>query len=219
MKNLFLLPLLLLSLLLSPAWAKPFQPKIDLRRCLVGNQAGLLKVLTPERKTAYTRGIDDRSLASMTEADRTALLTALGIDRSNLNSVASQIMRDYAQLPRKEAIAVLATMAGSPELDKGILDKLQPFLVNVMLNSPDVQARRQAILALAILPEITSQTMTHVVEHFEKCQNLWETFPIQQFFEYHAVSIRQAANYTQLRVRVAAVQSLYTPSVLAYLDR
>ncbi|MBT9582154.1 hypothetical protein IV102_02325 [bacterium] len=36
----------------------------------------------------------------------------------------------------------------------------------------------------------------------------------QQFFEYHAVSIRQAANYAQLRVGV-----LYTPSVLAYLDR
>lgn len=218
MKTLFLLPLLLLSLL-SPAWARPFQPKIDLRRCLVGNQAGLLKVLTPDRKTAYTRGIDDRSLASMTETDRTALLTALGIDRSNLGSAATQIMRDYAHLPRKEAIAVLATIAGSPEIDRAILDKLQPFLVNIMLKNPDVQARRQAILALAILPEVTSQTMTYVVEHFEKCRNLWETFPIQQFFEYHAGSIRQAANYAQLRVRVAAVQSLYTPSVLSYLDR
>lgn len=213
-----LLPLTLAALLAAPLWAKPFQAKTDLKRCLVGNQAGLLKVLHPDRKVAYTRGIDDRSLARMSEADREALLTPLGIDRSNLAAVSTQLMRDYAKLPRKEAIALLGAMAGSPALDAPTLAKIESFLVGIMRKSPDVMARRQAILALAVLPEVRPETVAQVVAHYEKCQNLWETFPIQQFFEYHAAHVRSADDFARTRARLAAVRSLYTPMVLNYLD-
>lgn len=213
-----LLPFTLAGLLVSPLWAKPFQARTDLKRCLVGNQAGLLKVLTSDRKVAFTRGIDDRTLARITEADRQALLTPLGIDASNMAAVSTQLMRDYAKLPRKEAIAVLGAMAGSPNMDPDTLTRLEPFLVKIMTQSPDVIARRQAILALAVLPQVAPETVAQVVRHYEKCQNLWETFPIQQFFEYHAVSLKKTSDFAQVRARLAAVRSLYTPMVLNYLD-
>ena len=206
------------SLLLGQAWAKPFQAKVDLKRCMVGNQAGLLKVLTPERKVAYTRGIDDRSLAQMSDSDRTALLAPLGIEPGNYGRVAQQLMNDYAKLPARETIAVLGTLAGSAEMDDPTRDRLEPFLVQVMRSDKNVQARRQAILALATLPRVQAHTVADVVAHYESCQNLWETFPVQQFVEYHAQDIRKAADFAQLRARMAAVESLYTPALLGYLE-
>ena len=214
MKTLFLLVIPLL--LLSPAWARPsFQAKTDLRRCLVGNQAGLLKVVGTDRKTIYSRGIDDRNLAQMSQESRQALFAALGIERSNLAGVATQLMREPAH---KESVAVLGALAGSAELDPATRTKMETFLLKVMTKSKDVQARRQAILALAVLPEIQAETIGQVVNHYEQCQNLWETFPVQQFFEYHAGRVRQASDYTALRSRLQAVNSLYTPTVLGYLD-
>lgn len=212
-----LLALAVSALLLAPVSAKGvFTAKVDLKRCMVGNQAGLLKVLSLQRKVMFTRGIDDRDQARMDEASRTALLTALNIEPDQYANVADLLMRDWNKLPRKEAIAVVSAIAASP--DFAGRDKVETFLVNVMKSSNDIYARRQAVLGLAVLPTVKPDTVAAVVSRYETCQNLWETFPIQQFFEYHAAQIRCENDFSQVRMRLAAVKSLYTPSVLGYLD-
>ncbi|MBN9415167.1 MAG: hypothetical protein J0I12_06985 [Candidatus Eremiobacteraeota bacterium] len=209
-----LLALAVSALLLAPVSAKGvFTAKIDLKRCMIGNQAGLLKVLSLQRKVLFTRGIDDRDQARMDEASRTALLSALNIEPDQYANVADQLMRDWNKLPRKEAIAVVSAIAASP--DFAGRDKVETFLVQVMKTSTDIYARRQAILGLAVLPGVRTDTVDAVVARYETCQNLWETFPIQQFVEYHAAQIRSEKD---VRARLAAVKSLYTPSVLGYLD-
>jgi len=125
-------------------------------------------------------------------------------------------MRDFAKLPRKEAIAVLCAIAASP--DFAGRERVESFLVGIMQRSSDIFARRQAILGLAVLPQVRFNTVAAVVSHYETCQNLWETFPIQQFFEYHARQVRAESNYGLVRSRLEAVRSLYTGSVLGYLD-
>lgn len=220
MKTHKLLPLVLtLALSLGgQVWAQPFQPKTDLKRVMVGNQAGLLKVLTPERKVAHTRGIDDRSLARMSESDREAMLTPLGIQRAQYRQVATQLMADFDSLPRKEAVAVLGALGSSLNLDPESRAEIETFLVRTVQKSPDVYARRQSILALAVMPEIRPATVEAVVTLYEKSTNLWETFPVQQFFEYHSPRIRQQQQVTTLLPRLANVPSLYTPMVLSYFD-
>ncbi len=212
-----LLALAVSALLLAPVSAKGvFTAKVDLKRCMVGNQAGLLKVLSLQRQVLFTRGIDDRDQARMDEASRIALLTALNIEPDQYANVADQLMRDWNKLPRKEAIAVISAIAASPDFTAR--DKVESFLVQVMKTSNDIYARRQAVLGLAVLPTVKADTVAAVVSRYETCQNLWETFPIQQFFEYHAAQIRSEADFSQVRMRLAAVKSLYTPSVLGYLD-
>lgn len=209
-----LLALAVSALLLAPVSAKGvFTAKTDLKRCMIGNQAGLLKVLSLQRKVLFTRGIDDRDQARMDETSRSSLLSALNIEPDQYVQVADQLMRDWNKLPRKEAIAVVSAIAASP--DFAARDRVETFLVGVMKSSSDIYARRQAILGLAVLPGVRSETVAEVVAHYETCQNLWETFPVQQFFEYHAAQVRGDKD---LRVRLAAVKSLYTPSVLGYLD-
>lgn len=212
-----LLALAVSALLCLPVSAKGvFTPKVDLKRAMVGNQAGLLKVLSLQRKLLFTRGIDDRDQAKMDESSRVSLLTALNIDADQYDKVADLLMRDFNKLPRKEAIAVLSAIAGSPDFANR--DKVESFLINVMKTSSDIYARRQAVLALAVLPAVKADTVRSVLARYETCQNLWETFPIQQFFEYHAAEVKAESDYAQLRTRLAAVKSLYTPSVLGYLD-
>lgn len=215
-KQLIALTLTVSAFLGLPAAAKGvFVPKVDLKRCLVGSQAGLLKVLSPERKVLFTRGIDDRSLARMDENSRRSILSALNIEPEQYQTVADQLMKNLDLLPKKEAVAVLSTIAGTPDFANRT--KVESFLVKTMQTSKDVYTRRQAILGLAVLPAVTTDTVSAVVKRYETCQNLWETFPIQQFFEYHAPQIKITNDYPQVRSRIEAVSSLYTPSVLAYL--
>ncbi len=212
-----LLALVVSALLLAPVSAKGvFTAKVDLKRCMVGNQAGLLKVLSLQRTVLFTRGIDDRAQARMDEASRSALLSALNIEPDQYASVVDQLMRDWNKLPRKEAIAVVSAIAASP--DFAGREKVETFLVGVMKTSTDIYARRQAVLGLAVLPSVRPDTVASVVARYETCQNLWETFPIQQFFEYHATQIRSDRDFSGVRSRLAAVKSLYTPSLLGYLD-
>lgn len=208
----------LISCLVGPGWARPFQAKTDLKRCLVGNQAGLLKVVSPQRKVLFSRGIDDRSLAVLSPSDRLQLLKALEIDPGQINSVAEGLLKSFARIPGKEAVALLSVLATSPDLNPQLREEIETFLVTQMNRHKDVAVRRQAILALAVLPRVRQATVTSVIQRFETCENLWETFPIQQFFEYHGPNLRATPEVGDVKTRITAVRSLYTPAVLHYLD-
>ena len=205
--------MLLLLALTSLGWAAPaFQPKVDLKRCLVGNQAGLLKVVSPQRTLMFGRGIDDRSLAKMTPQDRAALLQALNINPQQEATVANGLMKSFATLPRKEAVALLATLACGPMQPTQRLE-VERFLVKTLQSDKDVQVRRQALLALAVLPTSEATTALAVVRHYEVCTNLWETFPVQQYFEHQSLQLAMLPEFGDIQRRASAVSSLYTQSV------
>lgn len=196
-----------------------WQASNELKRLMVGNQAGIVKVLGPNREgVAFARGIDDRSLARMDDASRVAIFEALGVKGPTLVETSNDIMKTYSKLPKKEAVAFLGALATTPGLDATQRSRLEEFLAKVMETDKDVTARRQAILALAVLPDVAPTTTERVLSLYEKSENLWETFPVQQYFEYHAGQVRELPNFAQLRERISGVKSLYTENVLGYLE-
>ncbi|MBX3170780.1 MAG: hypothetical protein KF760_25465 [Candidatus Eremiobacteraeota bacterium] len=195
------------------------QAKTELKRLMIGNQAGIVKVLGPNREgVSYTRGIDDKNIARFSADACGSIFCALGISHDKLNKVAVEIMTNYSTLPRKEAVAFLAAVTASTHLTPEVDVKAERFLVQVMETDKDVHARRQAVLALAVKHEVESDTTDRVLALYEHSENLWETFPVQQYFEYHASQVKRLAHFPQLRERIAAVKSLYTPAILAALD-
>lgn len=194
--------------------------KDQLKRLMIGNQAGIVKILGPNRKgVSYARGIDDRSLARLDDEARDSIFGALNFKEQQLPGLAQSLIAGYSKLPKKEAVALLGALGSKPDLEPATRAQIEAHLLRVMETDKDVTARRQAILALALLPEVSSETTERVVKLFEHSENLWETFPVQQYFEYHAAQVRQLQTYAQLRERIGQVRSLYTPNVLSYLDQ
>ena len=56
-----------------------------------------------------------------------------------------------------------------------------------------------------------------ILDFYAGSENLWETFPVQQFFEFQAAKIRNLPNWDEICSRVESVNSLYTPNALRYL--
>ncbi len=195
------------------------QAKTELKRLMIGNQAGIVKVLGPNREgVSYVRGIDDKNIARFSDDACGSIFCALGISHDKLNKVAVEIMTNYSTLPRKEAVAFLGAVVASAHLTPEVDAKAEEFLVQVMETDKDVHARRQSVLALAVKHNVKELTTEHVLALYEHSENLWETFPVQQYFEYHAGQVKRLENFVVLRERIAAVKSLYTPAILAALD-
>ena len=194
--------------------------KAELKRLMIGNQAGIIKVLGPNRQgVAYARGIDDQSLARFNDESCGNVLSAMGLEKNRVVPLVQHIMINYATLPHKESVALLSVAACSPAVDAAMRQKAEQFLLQVMETDKDVHARRQAILALAVQQQVTPETAERVLAKYEKTENLWETFPVQQFFQYHAPQLRKLQNFALIRQRIAAVNSLYTPAILGFLDQ
>jgi hypothetical protein len=208
----------LLLLLLGGAWGESFNPQQDLPRLGLGVQAGLIRVLAADGQTVlYNKGLDEPVVARWDDEGRRQLFAALELDPRSLDRVARFLMKNYAALPHAEAVALLGVLFTSPELHRAVRPEVELFLVTCMNSDRHVQARRQAILALAIAPPLSDFAMDRVVGKFERCDNLWELFPMQQFFAYQAPALRGRKIYPQLRERLSRVNSLYTPVILESL--
>ncbi len=204
-----------------PLLAESFNPETHLKRVAVGIQAGLVRVLSEDGLTVlYTRGIDEPSSARYTEESRQATFAALELDPRSLEKVAFYTVKLYPKLTRHaEATALLGAILSSPTLSKWGRSQLEFFLVTVMNSDRQVEARRQALLALAVAPNLSDFTLDRVVGKFERIDNLWELFPMQQFFEYQGASLKTREIYPKLRERLEKVDSLYTPAILEALDK
>lgn len=193
----------------------PFDATVDLKRLSVGNQGGILKVWDRSKKQVVLfRGIDDRGIAALSEPARAEIFASVGVAPARVSAAADEIMGLYPSVPKKEAIALLGALGSSPSLSASHRSRLQSFVCS-QLSDADVTIRRQALLSLAIMGQPTASTTDRVLRVFETSENLWETFPVQQFFEYNASAI---ANPEQVRLRVSKVASLYTSYLLGYLD-
>ncbi|HXE73250.1 MAG TPA: copper amine oxidase N-terminal domain-containing protein [Candidatus Nitrosotenuis sp.] len=196
-----------------------FDPAVDLARIMVGNQAGILKILDRTRqKTVVFRTLDNRLTAPVTEEQRQAIWQALGLTPASLVPVADTLMARYGSPRRRESLALLGAIASAPQLEAGARARITRFLSQRMRQDPDVAARRQAALSLALSHSVDQEAVEAVLAFYGGSDNLWETFPVAQFFEYHAHEIKAAPYADRVRQRVAAVNSLYTPQILSYLQ-
>lgn len=198
-----------------------FDPRFDLKRLAIGNQASILKIFDDQRQqVVFFKGLDDRQQAKLTAADRQGIRQALGIPDGQVHEVAEILIGGYDQLPKRETVALLGALASTPELSVNPAEhaRIQAFLVERMLTDKDIAVRRQATLALALCDTVEPATVEQVAQHYSKTDNLWETFPVQQFFEYHASVIKQMPGYRSVVQQVGGVNSLYTPNILQYLQ-
>lgn len=201
--------------------------KAMLKRLTVGHQGAILKVWDEAGKeVVYYRGLDDRATAPYDDEDQLKLLEALGVgDTQAVSALAQEVMDGFTQLPRREAVAFLGLIHSieddSPlEPNDEVDAALGRFLVQAMRSDKDVMVRRQACLALAVGDSdvLNHEILNAILEFYAGSQNLWETFPVQQFFEFQASRIRNMPTLPEVRERVASVNSLYTPAALRYLD-
>lgn len=202
-----------------------FSPAADLRLIRVGNQAAILKIMGPDGKPVFTKGIDGVAWAPILDEHRTAIFTSLGLSERALDVTALQLIRDYPRINAKKAcialIGVIGSTKGSAVTD-GTRRKIMTFLVARMRDSwggklAGPTLRRQACLNLALQDSTDMRSISAVIDFYQNSSNLWETFPVQQFFEYHSEQIRRQAALPQIRARVAAIQSLYTDNILKFL--
>ena len=197
-----------------------FDPALDLPRIQVGNQAGLLKLLDRQRqRVEWFRTLDDRTTAPVTAQQRAELWTRLGVEPGQVPEVARRVMEGYNRLPRLPGLALLGFLGSTPQAELGVdlAGRLQQFAASRLASEKDGVLRRQAVLALALMSSATPATVEAVTRFFETEGNLWVTFPVSMFFEYHGSEIRGLAEAPRLRARIAAVPSLYTADVLKYL--
>ena len=197
-----------------------FQAQTALKRLVVGNQGGVLKVWDPAlSEVAYYRGLDDRSVAPLTADDQEQILSLLGLEGS-VDTTARQLIQGYHGLPQKEALALLGvfnSLDGTTRLSRGAASEIRNFLSSRLRSDSNVQNRRQAVLALAVGNGLEDSTIDAVLDFYTESDNLWETFPVQQFFEYQAPRLKTAPNFAQVKTRAGSVDSLYRQNILSYL--
>ena len=191
-----------------------------LKRLVVGNQGGVLKVWDPSGKqVVFYRGLDDRSVAPLSSADQDQILTQLQLS-GNLDGVARQLMKEYPTKQPKEALALLGVLnsLSDARLSQELGKEVRSFLVRQMANDASVHNRRQSVLALAVGSQVEPSTVDAVLDFYRSSENLWETFPVQQFFEYHAGRIQQLPNFGLVKQEALAVNSLYRANIAGYLE-
>jgi len=200
--------------------AGDFDADLDLPRIQVGNQAGFLKLLDRARqKVDYFRTLDDRTSAQVTAEQRAAIWGALGVPAEAVPQLGQQLMSEYSRLPKLPTLALLGVVGSErPEtLGAELSQALQDFAVARFQSEKDNVVRRQALLATALMSGGSPRTTEAILRLFETEQNLWVTFPVQMYFQYHAQTIRELPEAQSIRSRIAAVPSLYTEPILAYL--
>ncbi len=195
-----------------------FDPALDLKRLGIGNQAGLLKVFTRDTGTeAYFRTLDDRNTAFFTAEQRQAIYSALALTPEEVELAARQVMVGYPKLPKRAVLAFLGAVGSDPDLAPEFQALLQRYLAERYSTEKDNILRRQALLSLALMHRVDSESVELVLQVFETEPNLWVTFPVQMFFEHHAGMIQELAQVESIRGRAGAVNSLYTENVLKSL--
>lgn len=197
--------------------------KSALKQLVVGNQGAILKVRNKDgSKEVYYRGLDDRDTAPYDAEDHQGIADACGIP-NDPSLWTKDTINAFKLLPKRQAVAFLGLVYSIPESstrDPGpeVDDSIEELLIKVIKESKSVVLRRQAVLSLAVGDPEDPEVLETVLKLYETSENLWETFPVQQFFQYHADDLRKMPGFAGVRARVSKVNSLYTPNILLYLD-
>lgn len=232
---------LLWALLLTPlAWALPYRPPTpaqaatvrvteslsgaDVDRVKVGHQAGILKILGRDGHTERFLkgsgtwnggGIDGVKWAPVSPVERDAMVEALEIH--DVEATAVGLMDKYPHLARLPAVALLGVLAtpGKSNLSSDTQSKVVNFLRERLKPEEDAPTRRQAVLALALLPETDRQTVTAVIRFLKRDHNNWNTFTTVQFFQYQRSRLTALP---ELRKAVEATNNPHVEEILRVLE-
>jgi hypothetical protein len=199
-----------------------FNVAVDLKRIRIGHQASILKIMDPTNTTeVFYKGLDGVLWAPINDEHRAKIFQALGIAPDALDSTVATLIQAYPRLgaQREQAIALLGAIGSAPgnQLTDNTRRRLLAFLVSRMNGEKDHALRRQSVLALALLSAIDMSTINAVVNYYATNTNVWETFPVQQFFEYHSARLHKLSNLADIRARVAGVNCFYTENILKFL--
>ncbi|MBS2040050.1 hypothetical protein JST97_34000 [bacterium] len=190
------------------------------RSLQLGPQSGIVKVLGDKKKVLWTRGFDDQKVARLSPEEHQAIFVALQIPQTQMVSLSQQLMAGYSRLPHAQTVALLGAVALEPALTRADRQQIEDWLNQLLKReTKDMVTRRQALLALALLPEVGETTVTTMLRTYETSHNLWETFPIGQFVQYHAVDLLQRPDGEQIKQRLSSVPSIYTPVMLEEMAR
>jgi hypothetical protein len=199
----------------------------DFARLFVGNQAGLLKIYTPDHKSVVfikdaegtdMVGVDGTMWAPVAEKHRKAIFEALGINESEVGDIADKIITHYKELPLpRHAIAILGIIGSMPkeQLTPERSTQIREFLTGLLASEKNVAIRRQAVLALALCAETDEPTVKSVITFMTASHNAWETFTTRQFFEYHKDYIRSLPDAIELRQLLEASGNPYSDDIAA----
>lgn len=181
----------------------------------LGPQSGITKVLGPKKTVLWTRGFDDHKVARLSLDEHSKIFAALGVPDSQLASLSQQLMEKYSRLPHPQTAALLGAIALEPALTRSQQQGIEKWLNRLIATEQkDVVTRRQALLALALLPQASDESVATMLKVFETSRNNWETFPVSQFVQYHATDLWVRSDGDEIRRRLGAVASLYTPGIM-----
>lgn len=211
-----------------PALGRDFQTNVDLDRIKVGHQAGILKIWGPSGYSQVMfwkdipgtdiRGIDGRLWAPLADHHRAQIKGALGI--TSPDGTVRSLIRSYPSSPQKlQTIALLGALGSEPgsSLTESSRGEILRFLMDQMDRGEHVALRRQALLSLALVDQISPEAVERVVDFYDRTSNVWEAFPVVQFFEYHSPYISALPNSRAIRDRLESLDSLYTPYVIEHI--
>ncbi len=194
----------------------------DLERIHIGNQAGVLKIMSPDkRNTLFLKGVDGRHWAPVTTEHRDSILQALEL--RDLDTTASALMQNYTKISRVPAVALLGILAAGGNttvaLEPEIHNKVILFLHARLQASEDATTRRQAVLALAIQPQTRRDSVAAMINFLRRDHNAWNTFGAVQFFEYHKAEIRAMTDFVNIQKELANTDSPHQMQILRDLNK
>ena len=199
----------------------------DLNRIHVGGQAGIMKIFAPNRRSVLflkesvgsnVGGIDGEQWAPVSRTDRDSILSALGVFPAEVEEIDRNLVEHYARLPHLQAVALLGVLACpgnetlplSPEATASTLY----FLEQLVVSHEAGILRRQAVLALAIIPTFVPAETTAVLQFMKTDANDWDTFTTSQFFEYHRKVLLLLPNIENLKAAIAATNNPHAAGIL-----
>lgn len=218
---------LLIWLTAWPSLAAPSLTEKFLKRIRVGHQAGILKVYAPDLKTVRfiktsdeaepgVEGIDGVRWAPWRASDREQLLVALDIAPGEAEAVANKLMQNYARLPHLETVALLGALG--IRLSPATTQKLIAFLKARLVAKETIQVKRQAVLALAVIPAVDFAEVAAVISFMKASRNGWETFTTHQFFDYHKGAILGFERLPEVKQRLTQSGSPRAEGILQSLE-
>lgn len=202
----------------------------DLDRIFVGNQAGVLKVYAADKKTVVftkdapgtdMKGVDGTQWAPLNDGHRTAILGALGIGDTEVQTVARGIIAKFPSIrPQRTGVAILGVIGSHPaaRLDSATGVEIRRFLGELLSSQKDVSMRRQAVLALALCATTDADTARSVVKFMASSTNAWETFTTRQYFEYHKDLIRSLPEAPEIRRSLETSGNPYASDIVKLLN-
>lgn len=200
----------------------------DLARIAVGNQAGILKIVSADgarvlfikdAPNVSMRGIDGVAWAPLNNAHRRAILEALVIGDDEVDAITCAMLDHFGRLYPREAVALLGALGSIPDrrMSRPTQGRLRGFLASLLERSTDVRVHRLAVLSLALVNQVDEATVSHVIDFMSASHNAWETFTTQQFFAYHRGFIHASPRGPEMLRRIEASGNPYVPDILAVL--